>query len=163
MTNPILTCLSPETVAARITARMEVREDGCWAWLGRLDRYGYGAFMLTTEGGKRQTGAHRAAWLSMRGDIPAGLQVDHLCRNRSCVNPDHMEIVTNQVNCQRADQANKGRKVGSAPGCSRHGMSHGRTRVNKDGYSRWDCQTCAASRKRKFVASKREARAALTA
>lgn len=152
MTEYILSCTSPESVAQRITKNSEQRADGCRVWLGVHDRYGYGRINIATSDGRRQTGAHRAAWMSMVGEIPQGLVIDHLCRNRSCVNPDHLELVTNQVNSQRGDHSNKGRHLNSPPGCAKHGLDHGRHRTRKDGYTRWDCQTCSADRVRKLRA-----------
>lgn len=69
----------------------------CIEWHGPIDRNGYGK---TTLHG-RTTGAHRAAWIIARGEIDDGLVVDHLCRNRSCVNVNHMELVTPRENVLR--------------------------------------------------------------
>lgn len=71
---------------------------GCWIWTGGIDRYGYGQ---TTARGKTE-GAHRASYETYVGPIPDGLQIDHLCRVRSCVNPDHLEAVTCAENVRRA-------------------------------------------------------------
>ena len=62
----------------------------CWEWLGRIDRGGYGGFKAD---GYRWMGAHVFAYENLVGPVPAGLVIDHLCRNRRCVNPDHMEPV----------------------------------------------------------------------
>lgn len=79
---------------------------GCWEWLrartvlksdGRLDK-DYGGFSIS---GKRIK-AHRAAWLLFRGNLPDGKVLDHLCRVKNCVNPDHLEPVTTQQNTWRA-------------------------------------------------------------
>jgi HNH endonuclease len=69
---------------------------GCWLWMAYIDGDGYGKFRL----GKTIT-AHRAAWLLFRGPIPEGLEPDHLCLIKRCANPDHLELVTHQVNIQR--------------------------------------------------------------
>ena len=69
----------------------------CWLWTGYLDRGGYGR---TQVFGKNQ-GVHRAVWEALVGEIPDGLQIDHLCRNASCCNPDHLEVVTGQENMSR--------------------------------------------------------------
>lgn len=71
----------------------------CWLWLAGLDGHGYGKF---TEGG-RQRAAHRLAYEALVGPIPAGMQLDHLCRTRRCVNPAHLEPVTNRENAARGD------------------------------------------------------------
>jgi hypothetical protein len=62
-------------------------------------RLGYGRFALRQ--GTKQFYVHRLAWTYERGEIPEGLTIDHLCRNRGCVNPDHMELVTLGVNVLR--------------------------------------------------------------
>lgn len=73
--------------------------EACWLWTGAPSRRGYGRFLL--DSGVR-TLAHRAAWLILKGTIPSGLEVDHLCRVKLCVNPDHLELVTGKVNRERA-------------------------------------------------------------
>lgn len=76
---------------------------GCWIWLGGRDRKGYGKFWY---GATRRTSsgrAHRFAVEFFRGPIPPGLEPDHLCRNTSCVNPDHLEVVTRRENLLRGN------------------------------------------------------------
>jgi hypothetical protein len=72
---------------------------GCWEWTASLTPKGYGQFYVRERGGPEH--AHRVAWRLLRGDIPVGLEVDHLCANRCCVNPWHMELVTASVNTRR--------------------------------------------------------------
>lgn len=67
---------------------------GCWEWLWGRTGAGYGRW--------RGRYAHRVSYERSRGPIPAGLRIDHLCRNRGCVNPDHLEPVTAAVNAQRS-------------------------------------------------------------
>lgn len=73
-------------------------ETPCWTWMGSIDRGGYGRIGYRGK----NTRAHRLAYALVKGPIPEGLELDHLCRNRTCVNPDHLEPVTHQVNAARA-------------------------------------------------------------
>lgn len=73
--------------------------DGCWEWTASRDGYGYGQVYDHASG--RMMKAHRAAYEALVGPIPAGLDLDHLCRNRGCVRPDHLEPVTRGENVRR--------------------------------------------------------------
>lgn len=76
---------------------------GCWLWTGAIDYDGYGAFTSATfrNGKYVQVRAHRFAYETFRGVIPDGLVIDHLCRTPGCVNPDHLEPVTQAENHRR--------------------------------------------------------------
>ena len=77
--------------------------DACWLWTGSRDGKGYGYYSWQEPGkGARIASAHRTAYELLVGPIPEGLELDHLCRNTLCVNPDHLEPVTHQVNMTRA-------------------------------------------------------------
>lgn len=80
-------------------------ETGCWIWQRTKSADGYGTLCLWTPRNKpkRSTKAHRLAYEEFVGPIPDGLQIDHLCRNRACICPDHMEPVTQQENVMRGD------------------------------------------------------------
>lgn len=69
----------------------------CWEWTAYTDKKGYGSFRLNGKIRK----AHRVAYELIKGKIPDGLVLDHLCRNTSCVNPNHLEPVTNKENVDR--------------------------------------------------------------
>ncbi len=77
------------------------RAEGCWNWLGSKDTKGYGKI---NSGGRfgHPLFAHRVSWELVNGSIPDGLEIDHKCRNRGCVNPDHLEVVTHQENLARS-------------------------------------------------------------
>ena len=73
----------------------------CWLWLASTKFGGYGQVAWREGGEQYNTGAHRVAYELSVGLIPVGLDIDHLCRNRLCVNPSHLEIVTRRVNLLR--------------------------------------------------------------
>ena len=79
----------------------------CWLWTGALDKYGYGYVSWRQSGKKRHFIAHRLIYEELVGPIPDGLVIDHLCRVRHCVNPNHLEPVTQDENLRRAREATK--------------------------------------------------------
>lgn len=72
-----------------------IQENGCWQWAGSIDKDGYG-----TWNGRR---AHRRIYEKAGRAVPSDRELDHLCRNRGCVNPDHLAVVTHRVNTLRGD------------------------------------------------------------
>lgn len=78
---------------------------GCWNWLKFKDRHGYGHKNLPRAEGGKPVLAHRWVYEQLRGPIPDGASLDHLCRNPSCVNPDHLEPVTHTENVRRGAKA----------------------------------------------------------
>ena len=78
----------------------KVNPNGCWIWQGSKDRLGYGRVGGSKSGEGRGL-AHRFAYEFVKGPIPEGLELDHLCRNPPCVNPDHLEAVSHLVNTLR--------------------------------------------------------------
>ncbi len=78
------------------------KTDGCWLWTDVLQANGYGSIGVGGRSGKKLL-AHRISYEISHGPIPEGLQIDHLCRVRNCVNPSHLEAVTNRVNGLRGE------------------------------------------------------------
>ena len=83
----------------------------CWMWLGPINRKGYGFCQVN---GVRKN-AHRALYEARRGEVPSALHIDHLCRNKWCVNPDHGEPVTPLVNERRKRAALRVRAEAAKP------------------------------------------------
>ena len=88
----------PRTAKERFWAKVK-KTDGCWLWTGWKNDRGYGNFEVDST---RTVKAHRFAYEVLVGPIPDGLTLDHLCRNPSCVNPEHLEPVTLRENIMRA-------------------------------------------------------------
>lgn len=108
----------------------------CWMWTASRTRWGYGRF---SDDERRVVCAHRWSYEYFIGPIPAGLTIDHLCRNPACVNPIHLEAVTMRVNNSRADTAStiNARKTHCIHG---HPFDPENTRIGKDG--RRTCRSC---------------------
>lgn len=77
----------------------KILENGCWEYQGYKGKYGYGLYTKLVN--DKRPLAHRFFYENHKGPIPDGLVLDHLCRNRGCVNPDHLEPVTMSVNVHR--------------------------------------------------------------
>lgn len=81
-----------------IYKRYVENENGCWVWQGSTGRHGYGSVKYKGK----TVGAHRVSYILTYGQIPEGLVIDHLCSNKPCINPLHLEAVAHKVNLQRA-------------------------------------------------------------
>lgn len=104
----------------------------CWEWTATVEGTGYGRVWFD---GKNEY-AHRHVYEQLVGPIPPGMQLDHLCRNRSCCNPDHLEIVTHAENVRRGVSAN-----GTKTHCVRgHSFTRENTRHTTRG--RRVCRAC---------------------
>lgn len=80
-----------------IARSMPEPNSGCWLWMGALTSDGYGRVLV----GTRKIAAHRVAYEALVGPIPFGMTLDHRCRVRCCINPAHLEPVTNKINVLR--------------------------------------------------------------
>lgn len=136
--------------------RYTVSETGCWLWTGAPTRDGYGAASVNG----RTRPAHCAVYEAHRGRIPFGLVLDHTCRNRLCVNPDHLDPVPRRVNTLR----------GTSPAayfdmrthCDRgHEFTPANTYTRKEGGRR--CRRCEAERQRRKAYHRRRGAAKKTA
>lgn len=127
------------TPAGRFWSKVGPRtESGCWIWHGTIASNGYGRFWI--QG--RFVQAHRWSYAAAGGLLPPSLVLDHLCRTRLCVRPDHLEPVTYRENAQRGA---KGRMVTVC--ASGHDYTPENTYIKPNGCR--DCRTCRRNRKRK--------------
>lgn len=85
------------SIEDRFWSKVEKQFCGCWLWHGTMFSTGYGSFKAN---GQIKV-AHRLSYQFLKGEIPEGLQLDHLCRVRKCVNPEHLEPVTRKENLLR--------------------------------------------------------------
>jgi len=111
-----------ETPRRPIFSRHAIDDRGCWIWQGPLYPNGYGKTSRKVHG---TTLAHRAYYTEYRGPVCDGLDLDHLCRNRACVNPDHLEPVARSENLNRGHASRTRCENGlhdiTAPGALRPG------------------------------------------
>lgn len=105
--------VDPERTKKRLLRWLDTTEEGsCWTFTGATDKTsgGYGAFAVKCHTGGTRYGwssakPHRVMWALERGPIPDGMVIDHLCKNRLCCNPAHLEVVTQGVNALRSNPA----------------------------------------------------------
>lgn len=134
--------LSPIPERERFMAKVD-KTSACWLWTGKTAK-GYGKFWSAQY---RETLAHRISYRMFVGDIPAGLTLDHLCRNPACVNPEHLEPVTLAENSRRILREPKARCVRG------HLFDAANTRFTPEGERR--CRICNSLKARQHYWRKR--------
>ena len=102
---PQLTTFGDTRLPPRFWSKIRVLANGCWEWIAYRNGSGYGVIGIgsITDGSRKSVLAHRLAYHTLVGPFPAGLQSDHLCQFRACVNPAHVEPVTSRVNTLRGN------------------------------------------------------------
>lgn len=127
-------------------------ETPCWVWVAGKDRDGYGRFGMD---GKTMA-AHRASWLLFVGELPSypEKEIDHLCRQRDCVNPSHLRAVSHNENCEgiRTFADINREKTHCAKG---HPLTKDNVYPRKHGHR--TCRTCQIEWSRAYRASRRSA------
>lgn len=138
-------------IAAKLTSEIKVDpEAGCWEWQGMLNKDGYG---LMSVSGLNRT-VHRLSYLIFNGEIDSHFQIDHLCRNRRCINPKHLDAVLQMENLRRGFGL-AGVNIRKQRCPSGHAYSPENTYVNpKSGHRK--CLTCQReASKRRYYDKKR--------
>ena len=128
-------------------------DDCCWEWIASAGGGGYGQF--------RDRQAHQVAWeLWGNPPVPVGLELDHLCRNRRCVRPSHLEPVTHQVNILRgiAPAGSRARcaAIKHCPHGHEYDVANTKWRQKRTGYWSRKCRACAARQERERNARMKE-------
>ena len=133
----------PARVAGRAATRWEQNENNCWISTYSTASHGYAQIGWHDDDGHRcATTAHRAAWVDNHGEqVPEGMTVDHTCKERRCVNPAHLRLMSNFENARRTD----GRDWPEGECINGHPNSE----LFWDG-SRWRCQPCTRESQRRY-------------
>lgn len=123
-----------------ISDRMDIDADGCWRWNRYINPRGYGIVHLS----ERSVMAHVLSYTISKGPVPEGLELDHLCRNKSCVNPDHLEAVTHKENVRRAPLMGRGKSSIVCPKCNAYMLQANQMLETKyrDGSQYARCRSC---------------------
>lgn len=141
----------PQRVLDRIFDGVDTSDPNeCWIWKKSVYKAtGYGQASWGVGGGKSTgTTAHRVAWMAANGDIPEGDTVDHKCRNRPCINPGHLRLLSNEDNARDNGQQDKTH-------CPRgHEYNEKNTYIDPDGARR--CRPCGNITKKEWIEKRRQ-------
>jgi hypothetical protein len=130
---------TPDNLHERLFTKIQITPT-CWLWIGNTHRNGYGSIKIS----QKMKLAHRVMYELFVSPIPLGLELDHLCRTRNCVNPEHLESVSRTENMLR------GQKARTLPSfCSRgHEYTPENTSVALNPRRHRVCRTCKNARER---------------
>ena len=135
----------PRRVAERAHNRHRVDEGGCWISTYSTQSAGYAQVGWKVAGRTFMVLAHRASWEYANGRVPEGSTIDHLCKQRRCVNPQHMRLLSNFENARRTH----GREWGLGECVNGHSNVHLRKYA-----AQWGCSLCRAEYQRRYRARK---------
>jgi hypothetical protein len=122
------------------------RENDCLVWTAPLDKDGYGSFYLR----RRNRRAHRVAWYDMHGEIPDGMVINHICRNRACVNTQHLQVVTIRENVLKDSTTISA--INARKTHCRKGHPFDRVYKSSKGGKQRSCSICDAAKHRRLQA-----------
>jgi hypothetical protein len=127
------------SILYKILEKVAKTESECWLWLGPNNGNGYGTINVLGK----QSYVHRLMFIYYKGEIPEGKEIDHLCRNRGCCNPEHMEAVTHRENMLRG-------KTLPAMQLERDECPKGHRYSGKNRRGDRICHTCGAENARRY-------------
>jgi HNH endonuclease len=124
----------------RLMKNVSVSSD-CWVWMGATSSSGYG----TMEVSGKTASVHRVSYELFKGEIPAGMVIDHICKNRICVNPDHLRVVTHKQNTLENSNASAAINAKKTHCVNGHPLEGDNLIVKKgkNGNETRACRTCA--------------------
>lgn len=145
----------PDIVAERAFLRHEVDDDGCWISTYSTASHGYAQVGWQLGGERHVVLAHRAAWVHVAGQVPIGMTLDHTCKQRRCVNPDHLRLLSNYENARRNDGSDW--RFGTCKNGHPDSNLRKVPRVAKSGrrYLGLQCSECSREAQRRYREKKR--------
>lgn len=148
--------MSRTTVESRV-ARLSRLDPvtGCWVWIGSKDKDGYGKVSARLPDGKKVYLAHRMTFIHFVGEIPDDKEIDHRCKNTSCINPEHLRLMTHRENVEAGDYKKNHKNKGKTHCLRGHLLDGENVRVLRQGTSVMrSCKTCAKERSRRVRTEK---------
>lgn len=138
----------PERVAKRAATRWSPGPTDCWVSTSAPGSHGYGQIGWTENGHRFGVTAHRAAWVYHSGkQIPTGATIDHTCKNRRCVNPNHLRVLTNFENARRT--------FGRDWPLGECANGHPNSELHWTG-TKWECRLCRQMWRRNYQKRKKQ-------
>lgn len=134
-------------------SKVQISEvDKCWLWTAAIGSGGYGCFHIS----QKQRLAHRVSYTLVRGEIPEGLTLDHLCRVRHCVNPSHLEPVSIRINTLRGNGPSSVNSTKThCPEGHEYDSANTSIKVSVNGAKRRRCSTCHRNSTREYMRKQR--------
>lgn len=137
----------PIPVTERVKSKVATDSNGCWIWQGYVQANGYAKIGVKLNGKHVMRYAHRVMYEETVGPVPEGLDLDHLCRVRRCVNPEHLEPVTRSENLLRGDAGIYARQVTAKKTHCKHGHPlSGDNLYTPPGTNKRHCKECNRQR-----------------
>lgn len=135
----------PDTISSELFIKKIAKIDDCWCWVGQIDRNGYGVFSHAVSGKRKQLLAHRVSYKLFKGKPNNLLVIDHICRNRKCVNPEHLREVTRRVNATENSLSISAKNKSKEKCKNGHDFTF---KTLKNGKKRRDCEICLKEKDR---------------